>query len=294
METEKYQGRILSAISGFYWVQTEMGSIRCQPRGIFRKEGFSPVVGDIVECSVSQSQGTILKICERKNYFVRPPLANLDQLFFVVSTCQPTPNFFVLDQLLAIAEYQQIEPILVITKGDIAPCEPIVEYYRTAGFPIFCTNTMTKRDFSSFLQLLEGKVSAVCGNTGVGKSTFLNTLLPELALATGETSEKLGRGRHTTRTVKLFEIGGGYLADTPGFSTVTMERYGTIPKEELERCFGEFAPYLGTCRFHGCSHRTEPGCAVVQAVNNGDIPELRYQSYRRLYKISEQTKSWNK
>lgn len=293
MKEKIYSGRILRAISGFYWVETDEGLIRCQPRGVFRKQQCSPVVGDLVTCSVLSSHGTILEIESRKNYFIRPPLANLDQLFFVVSTCHPTPNFFLLDQLLAITEYQQIEPVFLVTKCDLAPGNNIVKRYQKAGFPVFCTNRMTEREIASFLDSLKGKVSALCGNTGVGKSTFLNFLLPELALKTGETSEKLGRGRHTTRTVELFPIAGGYLADTPGFSTVTMERYGTIPKESLQECFREFYPYFGKCRFHGCSHRAEPECAVTEAVNKGLISESRYQSYLRLYEMAEQRKNWN-
>jgi len=292
MEERIYNGRILKAISGFYWVKTDRGIIRCKPRGVFRKDKIFPVVGDLVKCSVDDSSGTILEIYTRKNYFVRPPLANLEQLFFVISACSPSPNFFVTDQLIAIAEHQHIVPILVVTKGDIAPYDFISNYYKKAGYKVFCTNEMDEERVKAFLNLLHGKTSAVCGNTGVGKSTFLNTLFPSLLLDAGETSEKLGRGRHTTRIVELFEVGGGYFADTPGFSTVVMDRYGNILKEKLQECFIEFRPYIGKCKFNGCSHRTEPGCAVIQAVKEGIITEERYNSYVKLYNMANQHKSW--
>lgn len=292
MKERIYNGRILRAISGFYWVKTDSDVIRCKPRGVFRKDKISPVVGDLVKCSVEGSSGTILEINARKNYFVRPPLANLDQLFFVVSACSPFPNFFIIDQLIAIAEHQRITPILVVTKGDIAPYDFIANYYKKAGYKVFCTNEMDENVVKAFLKLLNGKTSAVCGNTGVGKSTFLNTLFPFLSLDAGETSEKLGRGRHTTRIVELFEVGGGYFADTPGFSTVVMDRYGNIPKEKLQECFLEFNPYIGKCRFNGCSHRAEPGCAVTEAVKEGVISEERYKSYVKLYNMANQNKSW--
>ena len=237
--------------------------------------------------------GNRLQLEPRSNSLVRPPLANLDQLVLVVSIADPAPNAFVLDKLIAIAEYQQIEPVIVITKCDLADPKEFTDIYRKAGFAVYETRTLEHQGIQEVMEMLKDKTSAFCGNSGAGKSTLLNAIDPRLSLDTGDISQKLGRGRHTTRHVELFELPqGGFVADTPGFSAVDLEKFQTILKDELADCFREMHDYEGKCRFRGCSHTKEAGCAVLQAVKDGEISQSRHQSYLNLYEQAKNIKEW--
>ena len=288
------QGRILKATGGFYYVWSDGILYECRARGLFRQNGMVPLVGDWVEIEETGSQtGYVTRILARKNSLTRPPLANLDQLFLVISILDPKPNLLVLDQLIAIAEYKKIEPVLVITKTDLGDWETLAGLYRKAGFQVFCTGWEQDSDLKPLQQAMQGKISAFCGNSGVGKSSLLNRIDQRLDLSTAQTSRKLGRGRHTTRHVQLYPVeGGGYIADTPGFSSMDLERYETILKDQLQYCFREFDPYLDQCRFTGCSHTKEKGCAVLEAVAKGEISASRHESYCRLYEEAKQIKEW--
>ncbi len=290
----KAEGLIIKATGGFYYVKTEDEVYECRARGIFRKHDKSPLVGDRVTISVlPKEKGYIHAIHERKNSLVRPPLANLDQLVMVVSVAEPAPNILVIDKLIAVAEQQNVEPVIVFTKCDLADPTPYSEIYRKAGFRVYEVCALEHKGTDDVYEMLKNRISAFCGNSGAGKSSLLNDIFPELSLSTAEISKKLGRGRHTTRHTELFELEtGGYVADTPGFSAIEMERVGLIRKADLQYSFREFEPYLLKCKFTGCSHVSEKGCAVLAAVNEGIIPESRHKSYCVMYEEAKQIKEW--
>lgn len=266
----------------------------CRAKGKFRKDQQKPLVGDLVTVEQNdQGLSMVSAILPRKNQLVRPPLANLDQLVLVTSLADPAPNRLVLDQLIAVAEHQSIAPVVVFTKADLADAQSIFSVYQKAGFPTFAVREDRSDTAQPIRELLKGKITAFTGNTGVGKSTLLNRLYPQLHLDTGEISKKLGRGRHTTRQVMLYALPeGGYAADTPGFSAMDFLRYVPIRKEELADCFREFAPYVDRCRFTGCSHTVEKGCAVLAALEAGEIAPSRHESYCELYRQAQQIKDW--
>ena len=251
-------------------------------------------MGDRVTISVlPKEKGYIHEVHDRKNSLVRPPLANIDRLVMAVSVAEPSPNLLVIDKLIAVAEHQDVEPVLVFTKCDLADPEPYAQIYRRAGFEVYEVCSKEHRGTEAVLEMLKGKVSAFCGNSGAGKSTLLNEILPELSLSTAEISKKLGRGRHTTRHTELFAVeGGGWVADTPGFSAIEMERMEIIRKEALQYCFREFEPYIMKCRFTGCSHVSEKGCAVLAAKEAGIIPESRHKNYCIMYEEAKHIKEW--
>ena len=287
----------MKSLGGFYYVsdpQRRGEFIECRARGVFRQQNIKPCVGDWVQVELTpQGKGYVLQVQPRKNSLVRPPLANLDQLVLVVSIADPAPNAFVLDKLIAIAEYQQIEPVVVITKCDLADPAEFAEIYRRAGFVVLQTKTLEHQGIEEVMEVLRDKTSAFCGNSGAGKSTLLNAIDPRLSLDTGDISQKLGRGRHTTRHVELYELPqGGFVADTPGFSAVDLEKFQIILKDELADCFREMRQYEGKCRFRGCSHTKEAGCAVLEAVKNGEIAQSRHQSYLALYEQAKNIKEW--
>ena len=270
------------------------GVYECKARGIFRKKGISPCCGDNVEITPDPAgKGLIEKVLPRRSQIIRPPLANLDILVFVSSVCEPKPNLLLLDEFIAIAEYKGIKPIVVFTKIDKQDSSKYAETYNNAGLTVFEVNNMTGEGSDKVKQALLGKLSAFTGNTGVGKSSLMNRIFPQLDLATNEISEKLGRGKHTTRHVQLFKLDeGGYIADTPGFSSFDTNRYDIIFKDELANCFCDFKEYLGKCRFPDCSHTKEKGCAVIEAVNKGKIARSRYESYLSMYEQAKQLKEW--
>ena len=290
----KAEGLIIKATGGFYYVRSEGTTYECRARGVFRKRETSPLVGDKVTISVlPKEKGYIHAIHERKNCLVRPPLANLDQLVMVVSVAEPAPNILVMDKLIAVAEQQGVEPVVVFTKCDLADPKPYSEIYRKAGFRVYEVCALEHKGTEEVYEMLKGRISAFCGNSGAGKSSLLNDIFPELSLSTAEISKKLGRGRHTTRHTELFELEtGGWVADTPGFSAIEMERVGIIRKTELQYSFREFEPYLLKCKFTGCSHVSEKGCAVLEAVKDGIIPESRHKSYCTMYEEAKQIKEW--
>lgn len=291
--TEKTEGRIVRSLSGFYDVQTPGGLITCRARGILRKEGNSPLTGDLVEISVEKGKGMVEKILPRKNHFIRPAVANVDALVVFAANVNPVTEPFLIDRVAAIAGDQNVDVYLCVNKCDLDPAIDLVRIYRHAGFPVICTSAETGEGVAELRALLEGKLTAFTGNSGVGKSSILNRLAPELKLETGEVSEKLGRGRHTTRHVELFALGDNtYVADTPGFSSFDTDQMELILKENLQYAFPDFGRFLGKCRFDDCSHRKEPDCAVRSAVEAGEIEGSRYESYLRLYEKSSQIKAW--
>ena len=290
---EQHTGIICKITGGFYYVEAAESVYECKARGVFRKRGTSPLVGDIVDITVpNDGYCSIDRIHERRNFLVRPALANLDNLMIISSVREPDVNLYLVDKMTAAAVSKDITPIVVFTKSDLASVDSYVDIYRRVNIPAYAFSCMDNRGLDEIKAELKGKVTAFCGNSGVGKSTLLNALFPELELQTGEISEKLGRGRHTTRTVELFKKHGGYIADTPGFSTVDIERFELIRKDELKFAFPEFEDYFGTCQFNSCNHVCEKGCKVLDAVSDGVIPQSRHDSYVRMYNEVKDIKEW--
>lgn len=288
-----HQGRIVKALGGFYYVEAGGAIWECRARGLFRKKQLAPLVGDWATVEpTGEGTGYVVEIAPRKNSLVRPPLANLEQLFLVCSVADPPPNLFVLDKLIAVAEHKGIEPAVVFTKTDLDTGREAAGIYRRAGFPVFEVSALTGEGMEPLQAALAGRLSGFCGNSGVGKSSLLNRMDPRLALPTADISQKLGRGRHTTRHVQLYHAGGGLVADTPGFSSMELEQYEVIFKGQLQYCFREFAPFLGRCRFTGCSHVKEKGCAVLEAVERGEIAPSRHGSYCALYEAAKNIREW--
>ena len=279
------RGLIVRALSGFYYVENGDGEIfECKARGVFRKAGIHPLVGDWVEFDVADQRGTVTEILERKNFMNRPPVANIDKLIIVSSVADPKPNLYVIDKITCFAKRKKTEPVVLFSKTDLGSCESYVEIYRKAGFESFGFSSVTGENTDKILDLFKDSVCCLTGNSGVGKSSLLNFLSPELGLATAEISTALGRGRHTTRDVSLYKIGNGFIADTPGFSSMDFENSELILKNDLPDCFPEFEPFIQACKFaNNCSHRTDKGCAVREAVENGIIPTSRYESYLAMY-----------
>lgn len=277
------QGILIKGIGGFYYVKTADSVLECKAKGIFRKRGITPLAGDRVTVIGEEGGYVISEIGERKNYFQRPPIANVDQFFYVVSSVDPRPNYMVADRLILLCEKRSIAPVIVVTKTDLAPVQDFISLYRGVGYTVINVMSDEEAALDQIRQLLREKLSVFSGNSGVGKSTLLNKLHPELNLTTNEISRKLGRGKHTTRAVELYEIAGGIVADTPGFSALDFEKMEKTPKEEIAQYFVEFRPFLDGCYFTGCSHRTEKGCAVLQAKSEGLISAQRHEDYCYLY-----------
>ena len=286
------QGRIIRQTGGFYYVDTGDAVIECRARGLFRKQGITPLVGDMAEVERTDGgKGYVTGLKARQNSLVRPPVANIDRLLLILSITDPAPNLLVVDKMLAIAEYKGIDAAIVVTKADLADTGALHRLYRSVGYEVMCLNSLADSP-QAVAALIEGRLCVLAGNTGVGKSTLLNAIDPALALKTGETSQKLGRGRHTTRVTELFALCGGLIADTPGFSSLETAQLELIKKDALELCFREFAPYLGRCRFTGCSHTKEKGCAVLAAVQSGEVASSRHESYLEMYEEARQIKDW--
>ena len=290
---EKVTGRIVRSLSGFYDVQTADRLVTCRARGILRKVGHSPLTGDMVEITAERGKGMVERILPRKNHFIRPAVANVDALVVFAANVNPVTEPFLIDRVAAIAGDQEVPVYLCVNKCDLDPAMDLVRIYEKAGFPVIRTSAETGEGVEELRALLEGKLTAFTGNSGVGKSSILNRLCPELELATGEVSEKLGRGRHTTRHVQLYCLGENtYVADTPGFSSFDTDQMEVILKENLQYAFPDFGAFIGKCRFDDCSHRKEPDCAVRQAVEAGEIEKTRYDSYLRLYESYSQVNLW--
>ena len=294
-DPETLQGIIIHSISGFYYVEAAGFVYECKAKGAFRKDKISPLVGDSVLIENDGSKGFIVKIGERKNFLVRPPIANLDRLFIISSADRPKPNLYVIDKLTAFAVYHNIEPVIVFSKTDLADVSAYAAIYRRAGFRVYCCSALNGEGMEALSEAVSDGINAFSGNSGLGKSSILNYLAPELALETNEISDKLGRGRHTTRSVRLYSYRNSCIADTPGFSSIDFEENGEkIMKEDLAVCFPEFEPYLSSCRFFpSCSHTVDKGCAVLAAVKSGDICKERHLSYCKMYEEVKDFKSWS-
>ena len=290
---DKLTGRIIRSISGFYDVQTDSGLVNCRARGVLRKDGQSPLTGDMVEITVERGKGMVERILPRRNRFVRPAVANLDALVIFAASVNPVTEPFLIDRVAAIAGDQEVPVVLCLNKCDLDPAVDLKKIYTNAGFCVISTSAETGEGVEELRSLLRGKLTAFTGNSGVGKSSVLNRLCPDLQLPTGEVSEKLGRGRHTTRHVELYMLEEGtYVADTPGFSSFDTDQMDVILKENLQYAFPDFGRYIGSCQFHDCSHRQEPGCAVTAALREGLVERTRYDSYLRLYEKASQIKMW--
>lgn len=291
---EQIQGVIIKALSGFYYVAAENRVLECRARGKFRKTGESPLVGDRVSVlPEAEEKGTVADILPRKNCFLRPAVANLDALVILASCSIPVTEPFLIDRMTAIAIRKGVTPIICVNKSDLCAPEPLADIYRAAGFPVVCTSAETGAGIDALHELIRGKTVAFTGNSGVGKSAILSRLCPSREIETGEVSQKLGRGRHTTRHVELYPLGEEtFAADTPGFSSFDLEQMEAIPKQELEGLFPDFQPFLGRCRFPDCSHRKEPDCGVLDAVARKQICPSRHKSYLRLYEAATLLKPW--
>ena len=291
--SETATGRIVRSLSGFYDVKTDKGVVTCRARGILRKEGNSPLTGDLVQITVERGKGMVEKILPRKNRFIRPAVANIDALVIFAANVNPVTEPYLIDRVAAIAGDQEVSVVLCVNKCDLDPARDLVAIYEKAGFSVISTSAETGEGVEELRDAIRGKLVAFTGNSGVGKSSILNRLAPELALATGEVSEKLGRGRHTTRHVELYDLGEDtFVADTPGFSSFDTDQMDIILKENLQYAFPDFGKYLGDCRFDDCSHRKEPDCAVRRAVEAGQIGKTRYESYLKLYEKASQINLW--
>ena len=293
--TKMSDGRIIRSLSGFYGVKTDEGMVTCRARGSLRRGSEIPLTGDLVTISVERGKGMVEKIRPRRNSFVRPAVANVDALVVFAANVNPVTEPFLIDRVAAIAGDQEVQVYICVNKCDLDPAKDLIRIYTHAGFEVIAASAETGEGIEQLRELIQGKLVAFTGNSGVGKSSILNRLCPQLQLPTGEVSEKLGRGRHTTRHVELYDLGGGTLvADTPGFSSFDTDQMDVMLKENLQYAFPDFGVHLGKCQFHDCSHRKEPGCAVTAALAAGEIEPTRYDSYLRLYEKASQIKEWER
>ena len=283
--SEQKSGRIIRGIGGFYYVETDIGLITCRARGKLRKLGEIPYVGDFVTVSINQDMtGYVLEIMKRKNVMIRPPISNIDMIAIVASKAPPVTDTYFIDRIAALAAYKDIEVCVVINKCDEDIGEELFDIYSNTNIKVFRLSARTGEGVAEFREHLSGKLSAFTGNSGVGKSTLINAILPDAELETGEINSKIGRGRHTTRQVEILKLSDDtWIADTPGFSAFDIAAKDEIRPEELEKLFPDFSEYISECKFIGCSHIKDSDCAVVSAVENGKIQKSRYESYKKMY-----------
>lgn len=315
-------GKIIKGVGGLYTVRlpktdengnTVCRTVPCRARGAFRHRNLSPLPGDTVTVVADESDAraddrdgghyVIEEICERRNALIRPPMANLDVLFVTMAASAPIPILTTVDKLIAIAEHNRIEPVVVITKCELAPdyAEELASIYRMGGFTVFVVSAEQNlgiEPLDAYIRdSLDGKIAAFAGASGIGKSTLMNRLFPHLCLSTHEISRKIERGRHTTRTVELFPLSEdtdcGFLADTPGFSMLDFERFDFFDKDDLPLAMREFVPHIGDCRYTKCTHVKEEGCAILDAMRRGELAPSRHASYVEIYNTLKQKKKWN-
>lgn len=288
------EGTIIRALSGFYYVQCGEKLITCKARGKFRINGVAPLVGDHVICDIAENGfGTVTQVLERKNSFIRPAVSNIDTLVFVAANTNPVTDPFLIDRVSVITEKCGCELIIAVNKIDLDSADNLRAIYEKTPYRIIFTSAETGEGINELRQALKGKISAFTGNSGVGKSSILNAINPQIAAQTDEVSMRLGRGKHTTRHVELFAVDEDtFIADTPGFASFEIEMIEKITKEELQYLFADFSDYVGECRFADCAHIKEPDCTVRNAVKNGDIAMSRYESYKKLYDLTSKRKPW--
>lgn len=292
-------GKIIKGIAGFYYVYIEnKGIYECKAKGVFRNKSIKPLVGDNVQIDIideEQKKGNITKVCERKNELIRPAVANIDQAMIIFALKKPDPNLNLLDKFLVMMEFQNIETIICFNKMDIADTafmDELKSIYRNAGYKIIFASATEEAGIEKARELMKGKSTVLAGPSGVGKSSMLNALTKDYTMETGNISEKIGRGKHTTRHSEIFYLEDGtYVFDTPGFSSLFVPG---MTKETLEDCFSEFVPYTGKCRFVGCAHISEPDCAVKEALEKGFIDKNRYENYKLMYnELKEREKHYD-
>lgn len=293
MTEKQLNGIIIKGIGGFYYIEAEGDIYECKARGAFRKKKISPLAGDNVVITVRENgENTIDDILERKNFLVRPPVANVDTLVIVSSVKEPVPSTLVIDRLTAIAVSKNIKPCIVFSKSDLGDTKELEEIYKKACIDVCSVCCKTGEGIEKVKEMIKGGITVFTGNTGVGKSSLLNCIDSRFSLETGEVSSKLGRGRHTTRDVTLHKVNDFYVADTPGFSSLDIESGELIMKDDLPYCFPEFSEYLGKCRFSSCTHTVDKGCKILEALENGNIHESRHLSYVTMYNEVKNIKEW--
>ncbi len=294
MTDKVLEGIIIKGIGGFYYVEADGEVYECKARGVFRKKRITPLTGDNVVITVREGkENTVDDILPRKNFLVRPPVANIDTLIIISSVKEPVPSLLVIDKLTAMAVDKGIKPCVVFSKSDLGETAYYEEIYTKAGIPVCSVCNKTGEGIDKVKSMIGDGITVFTGNTGVGKSSLLNSIDDRFSLATGEISDKLGRGRHTTREVTLYHIGDGLVADTPGFSSLDIQESSElIVKENLPFCFPEFEEYLGKCKFTSCSHTVEKGCIILEALQSGEIHQSRHNSYKQMYDDVKNIKDW--
>lgn len=293
MTEKQLNGIIIKGIGGFYYIEANGDIYECKARGAFRKKKISPLAGDNVTITVRENgENTIDDILERKNFLIRPPVANVDTLVIVSSVKEPVPSTLVIDRLTAIAVNKNIKPCIVFSKSDLGDTKELEEIYKKAGIDVCSVCCKTGEGVEKVKEMIKGGITVFTGNTGVGKSSLLNCIDSRFSIETGEVSSKLGRGRHTTRDVTLHKVNDFYVADTPGFSSLDIESGELIMKDDLPYCFPEFSEYLGKCRFSSCTHTVDKGCKILDALENGDIHESRHLSYVTMFNEVKNIKEW--
>ena len=293
MMTDKDCGVVLKGIGGFYYVLRDGKVFECKAGGRLRLGDISPVAGDMVTFELSGEDGLITSIKPRKNSLDRPPVANIDALFIVASQAPPSTDTLLIDKVSVIAANQDIETVILLNKCDVDTSDELYDTYTSVGFKVIRVSSVTGEGMEELKELVKDKISCFTGNSGIGKSSILNCLMPERGLLVGRIS-KIERGRHTTRQSELFPCLGGFVIDTPGFSAFEITRGERIAKESLQHLFPEISGYFDKCRFSGCAHIKEPGCAVRQLVKDGAIPKSRYLSYKKMYEELSQLKDWER